>query len=81
MSELSRIVASVDPKATVTMKSNAFSCPSVLLPVTRRSATKAAYDTEPMIRTRRMSGHVSNHIRFMLLQQKSRQYHGQGRRY
>lgn len=35
-SELSRIVARVDPMATVTMKSNALSCPRVLLPETRR---------------------------------------------
>lgn len=35
---LSATVASVDPRATVTMKSKAFSCASVRSPVIRRMA-------------------------------------------
>ena len=56
--------ASPAAMATVTMKSNAFS-PKVLLPETRRTTTKAAYETEPMIRMRRISAHESNRIGFL----------------
>src|SRR5690625_6591615 len=60
-SALSSVVGRMDPSATVTMKSKAFSWLSARLPDSRTTRTKSAYAEPPTRTTGIRSDHESNH--------------------
>jgi hypothetical protein len=57
------MVASVNPSATVTTRSNAFIFANVRLPLTRSSTTRALYANNPTTSTRTRPAQLSKNMR------------------